>query len=165
MTDYNSDNATNGNYIKDTEGYMNKFVGSWKYTSGNEEFTVKIIKAEHIDYDTYFIDKLYGGYKYVKDGIVKVDNLNFQYTDYSSPQNFADFLGSGLYNNYNNVSLVGDDRIGMRRINIDLEVIPNTNPVQMKWKMENRENWVINNQGFRQGTGPGLPNNIILVKQ
>jgi hypothetical protein len=115
--------------------------------------------------DTYFIDKLYGGYKYVKDGIVKVDNLNFQYTDYSSPQNFADFLGSGLYNNYNNVSLVGDDRIGMRRINIDLEVIPNTNPVQMKWKMENRENWVINNQGFRQGTGPGLPNNIILVKQ
>ncbi len=167
MTDYNGNDLTNGNYIKDTQGYLNKFTGTWKYTSGNEEFIIKIIKAEHINYNYFFSDDLFGGYKYIKDGIVKFDNLNFQYIDHTNTnsQHFADFLGSGLYNNYNSVAMNGFDAVGSRRIYIDLEVIPNTNPVQMKWKMENRENWVINNQGFRQGTGPGLPNNIILVKQ
>ncbi|GAA4162594.1 hypothetical protein GCM10022217_30290 [Chryseobacterium ginsenosidimutans] len=165
MTHNNSRDAQDGNYIKDTEGYLDKFLGTWKYTNSTEEFIIKIVKGEQIAGDGYYIDRLFGGYKYMKDGIVKVNNLNFQYTDYSSPQNFADFSGSGLSTNYMIIGLPGYDRVGYRRVRITLEVIPNTNPIQMKWKMENRENIVINNEGFKQGTGPGLPNNIILIKQ
>lgn len=166
MTGYNSDYAKNGNYIKDSNGHLDKFTGTWKYVNGSEVLIVKIEKGEHIDFDEYFIDELFGGYKYTKDGSLKYNNLNFQYLNYDSPQNFANFRGNSLFNNYDSVGLVGYEPVGQRRVYIDLEVIPNTDPVQMKWKMYNRENWVINGEGFKQGMGGvGIPKEMILIKQ
>ncbi|HCR77546.1 MAG TPA: hypothetical protein DIW37_14305 [Chryseobacterium sp.] len=162
----NSKYAKDGNYIKDTQGYLDKFAGTWKYLSGSEEMIVKIEKAEHIEFNEYYIDSIFGGYKYTKDGSVKYDNLNFQYLDYDNPQNFADFRGSNLSNNYFSIGLNGYEPVGQRRVNIKLEILPNTDPVQMKWSMRNRENWVINGEGFKQGMGgTGIPKEMILIKQ
>jgi len=155
-----------GNYIKDTQGYFEKFLGIWKYSSNSEELILKIVKGEKIEHNSYFIDELFGGFKYTSNNIVKVDNLNFQFTDYSNYQNFSNIQGNRFYNNYESVHLVGYEPVGQRRVYIDLEIIPNTDPVQMKWKMYNRENWVINGEGFKQGMGGvGIPKEMILIKQ
>lgn len=164
---------SNGAYIKDTQGYLDKFVGTWKYTSGNEEFTLKILKAEYVKYDFYWKDKLYGGYKYVKDGIVKVDNLNFTYftdttnlpTNINAYANNADMQGNGLSNTYQSVSLVGSDKVGGRVVDFELEILPNTNEGQIKMKILPKEYHRFFDFDPVQGTGSGLPTNIILIKQ
>lgn len=161
----NFNNLENGNYLKDVNGYLDKFTGTWKYVNGTEEFIVKIEKAEHVEYSMFYSDRLCGGYKYIKNGIVKADRLNIQCNDRTNPQNFGYFGGSSLSNDYQRVGLPGSDVVGKREVRIKLEVIPNTDPVQMRWKMENRENFVINNKGFKQGTEPGIPKDIILIKQ
>lgn len=165
LTYDNFNNSENGNYLKDTNGHLDKFIGTWKYTDGNEELTLNIIKSEHIEYTMYSVDELCGGYKYVKNGIVKANRLDVQYKNLSDPLNLGYFSGGNLSPNYQKVILAGSDIVGKREIYIDLEIIANTNPVHMRWKMQNRENFVINNKGFKQGTGTGIPNDIILIKQ
>jgi len=165
MTNDNGKYAKDGNYIKDSEGYFDKFTGTWKYINGNEEFIISISKAEHLEYSNYFADRLCGGYRYVKDGVVKANRLDVQCANTNNPQSLGLILGGSLFSDYQKVSLLGSDVVGKREVRITLEVIPNTYPVQMRWKMENRENFVINNKGFKQGTEPGIPKDVILIKQ
>jgi hypothetical protein len=133
-------------------------------------YTLKIIKVDKVESLGIYSDELYGGYKYVKDGIVKADNLNFTTTlpalhDYSAYEHYADMQGSSLYNDYHSISLVGSDTVGKRRVKFYLEILPNTNETQMRIKQSNRENLRISDNDFKQGLEPGLPNNVILIKQ
>jgi len=165
MSHNNSDNAQDGNYIKDINGHLDKFIGIWKYVNGTEEFIVKIEKVEHVEYSIFYADRLCGDYKYVKDGVIKADRLNTQCTDTNNPQTLGLIFGGSLSKDYQSIGLPGSDIVGKREVYMDLEIIPNTDPVQMRWKMENRENFVINNKGFKQGTEPGIPKDVILIKQ
>jgi len=64
-------------YVKDVNNEFNKFVGTWKYIDGNTELTFKLKKELHYQADTdyNFVDLLVGEYKYVENGVEKVNTL------------------------------------------------------------------------------------------
>ncbi len=64
-------------YEKDTTDEMTKFVGTWKYTSGNTEITFKLKKEEEyqISPDRNYQDLLVGEYKYIENGVEIVNTL------------------------------------------------------------------------------------------
>jgi hypothetical protein len=71
----------NGDYIKDTNNLMEKYIGIWKYEGNGMTYVLNIRKAtqflsttENGKYD--FMDKLFVTYKFIKDGVTLVDNLN-----------------------------------------------------------------------------------------
>lgn len=64
-------------YEKDINNEFGKYVGTWKYIEGNTELTFKLKKE--IQYQIYedrsFQDLLVGEYKYVENGVEKVNTL------------------------------------------------------------------------------------------
>lgn len=164
LTNYAADVLHSGNYIQDTTGVLNKFVGTWKYTNGNDEFTLKIIKKEHdnfFDTDDYYKDRLYAGYKYIKNGSIVADRLNFTFNNIHDP-NFPIMQGSKLFNNYNSITMFGRDIIVNKPVYIELKVI---NPTTMEWKMTPRENINFNGTSPTPGAGWGVPTTVTLTKQ
>ena len=60
-----------GTYFKDMDNDLDKFVGTWKWQNGNDEFIVVLEKKEHIlDVDgEYYNDLLIGEYSYIENGV------------------------------------------------------------------------------------------------
>ena len=78
----------NGNYIKDTGGLLNPFVGIWVWENATNtaKMTIKYVKKEMHDGNgllNYKEDILVGGYKYEENGVIITDKLIFStnYTD------------------------------------------------------------------------------------
>ena len=74
-------NELNGDYIKDINNLLNPYIGTWKYEDNGMVFILKIQKVEQFisitNIGTYnFSDELCVTYKFVKNGITLVDNLN-----------------------------------------------------------------------------------------
>lgn len=164
LTNYSTDVLHSGNYIQDTTGVLNKFVGTWKYTNGNDEFTVKIIKKENDNFfglNDYYEDVLYGGYKYVKNGNVIIDRINFTFNGYTDP-NCPLMQGSNFFGNYDTITLFGSDFVVHKPVYIDLKII---NPTIMEWNMTPRENINFNGSSPTSGAGWGIPTTITLTKQ
>ena len=65
-----------GAYYKDATNELNKFEGRWLYTNGNTSFELILQKRIMQKRGKYYCDLLVGGYKYVENGVVKVDWLN-----------------------------------------------------------------------------------------
>ncbi|BAO75848.1 hypothetical protein WPG_1618 [Winogradskyella sp. PG-2] len=65
-------------YEKDVNNEFDKFVGEWKYLSGNTEINFKLKKEEHyrISNETNYEDLLVGEYQYIKNGIEKINTLS-----------------------------------------------------------------------------------------
>lgn len=86
----------NGNYIKDTSGLYNPFVGTWQWTNGTNTLIFKFEKKANYNplNDADFSDDvLLGGYKYIENGVTITDCLTFTTNNiYSSTH--AKILGS-----------------------------------------------------------------------
>ena len=71
-------------YYKDTDNFLDNFVGTWKYQNGNEEFTLILKKKLFYDYKGSYSDILYGEYKYVNSSgstlINTLDKIDYPYT-------------------------------------------------------------------------------------
>ena len=168
-TDTTSD-LKSGNYIKDTNGVLDNFAGTWKYISGNDEFIVKIDKVLHYNssgFTPYYKDVLFGGYKFTKNGATIVNKLNFTY-NINDFQNCAIMFGGKTPNEETyKVSLVGSDYVNNKTVHIYLEYLPTTN--QLKWRLSAIEQVNIgttsNPAVSTSLPGFGIPNNIILTKQ
>lgn len=52
-------------YLKDTENFLDNFIGTWKYQNGNEQFTIILKKELMHNYKGLYSDILYGEYKYI----------------------------------------------------------------------------------------------------
>ena len=82
---YNYNNGST--YIEDVNNIMNPYVGTWKYTQGNKEFILTLIKQVKYHYnqgnDNYYEDRLIGYYVYKESGVIIAstlnDNLNSDY--------------------------------------------------------------------------------------
>ena len=76
-------NPTENVYFKDTDNFLDNFVGTWKYQNGNEEFTMIIKKKLFYDYKAYHKDILYGEYKYINPSgstlINTLDKIDYPY--------------------------------------------------------------------------------------
>ena len=63
-------------YIKDTENFLDNFVGTWQYQNGTEQFTINFAKIIHYNYGSWYEDILIGEYKYVNpNGVTLVNTL------------------------------------------------------------------------------------------
>ena len=66
-----------GVYYKDLNNILNPFVGTWKYTNGNNVFEIVLQKKLMSSQNGYFYkDMLIGSYRYVENGIEKVNVIN-----------------------------------------------------------------------------------------
>ena len=62
-----------GTYYQDN--IINNYVGTWKWTSGTDEFTITLVKKKKNN-DEFSVDILSGGYRYVKNGLEVVNTLS-----------------------------------------------------------------------------------------
>lgn len=67
-----------GTYFKDMDNDLDKFVGTWKWQNGNDEFIVVLEKIEYvIDPDgEFYNDMLSGEYKYIENGSELFNSLS-----------------------------------------------------------------------------------------
>ena len=68
-----------GAYYKDTYNDLDRYVGTWKYTNGSTSLTITLQKRtmQHYedDYNNYYEDILIGEYKYIENGVEKINTL------------------------------------------------------------------------------------------
>jgi hypothetical protein len=77
-----------GAHIKDTNNFLDNFIGTWKFTQGNKSFTIILNKTLDADYGNVFVDILFGEYKYVDaSGTTLVNTLPLMNANYSSKLN------------------------------------------------------------------------------
>jgi hypothetical protein len=80
-----------GAYYKDVDNLFSKFEGSWKYTNGNESFTITLQKktSYYEPEDQNYIDIIIGEYKYIdNNGVTTVNTLpNLTISDLTPYQN------------------------------------------------------------------------------
>lgn len=73
--------AIEGAYYKDTHNDLNNYEGTWKYTNGTTSLTITLQKKEmqvtsNASYTkSYYEDILVGGYKYVENGVEKINTI------------------------------------------------------------------------------------------
>ena len=75
FTDYykNYQSRVDGVYVKDLEGFFPPYIGTWKWESGNDSFTITISKVA-MEYwgdasTKRYEDVLYGDIRYTKNGV------------------------------------------------------------------------------------------------
>lgn len=67
--------TVDGAYFKDLNNELNKFVGTWIFSDGTNQFTLELKKVEMVFDGTDYIDKLVGEYKFVSNGVELVNTL------------------------------------------------------------------------------------------
>jgi hypothetical protein len=74
----NGYNLKEGDYIKDIQNQLDPYVGIWKYEGNGMILTLKLQKVPMFYNGTgeYYTDEILLTYKFIKDGITLVDNLN-----------------------------------------------------------------------------------------
>ena len=94
----------NGAYYKDINNFRGQFVGTWIYTQGNTTLTIMIRKRDNLHFLTEFSDYnediLIGEYKYVENGIEKINTLDNINNNYGS-----DFKSNWQHNLFGNMYL------------------------------------------------------------
>lgn len=84
MFDYR--HGENGIYFKDTQNYLNQYVGTWLYTNGATSLKITFQKKHFTMQNalgTYYSDALVGEYEYIVNGITifnTLSNLNINHT-------------------------------------------------------------------------------------
>ncbi len=79
---YDEAKEVEGAYYKDIYDDLNNFVGTWEYTNGTTSLTITLLKKEmqHRTYTyksfSYYQDVLIGGYKYMENGVEKINTLS-----------------------------------------------------------------------------------------
>lgn len=72
----------NGEYYKDIQNDLDQFEGTWQYSNGNDLLVIKLKKLEMQHFhandlnENYYTDILVGEYKYVTNGVEKVNTLD-----------------------------------------------------------------------------------------
>lgn len=84
-----SNYGAEGFYFKDINNDFNSFEGTWEYTSGNTSLTISFRKRINVhqqsEISNYHLDALVGEYKYIENGIEKVNTLSNLINNHSDP--------------------------------------------------------------------------------
>jgi hypothetical protein len=166
------DDYGNNNYIKDTTGVLNAFVGTWQWTDGNNTFTLKFVKKTQWNpqnFNNYKKDIILGSYQNIQNGIVTYDNLNFS-TDDSQllNENYATALAS--YDSPTILSIDMGDQEKHKQLSgyFYLQYIPNLimegQTLTAKLEVHPRENWSPSLNAQPALSGYSFPYTMILTK-
>ena len=88
------DHKSGNTYLKDTTNEIDKYTGTWKWTSGNREFTLTLIKQVKYHYNqrnnNYYEDRLMGYYQYRENGVLIADTSSDDLSqDYGAKVHFG----------------------------------------------------------------------------
>lgn len=147
-----------GDYI--TNSNIDKFVGTWKWSTGNEEVTIQLKKVKFLNNSpAYFDDVLFGSHTYIKNGVI-VESSMSDFPLLGPAKKGSIYLWNIPEEGANKV--VGNlwDISKSKDVKLTLEFLPGTTPT-LQWKLNTYDGLVI------QPTPEGLtlPRNILLVKQ
>ena len=88
ITDWcnNQTSETDGSlYLKDINNLYAPYIGTWKWTQGNREFTFALIKQTKYHYNkrvnNYFKDRIVGYYVYKENGVELINTINDDLTE------------------------------------------------------------------------------------
>ncbi len=166
MATYGTNDFNNsGEYLKDFDNNLDKFIGAWKWEEGNSSFIIEFEKREMVSYQPYFnyyADIIIGKYKYVENGIEIVNNLN-QSFDYIFYPIKTSFNQSNLNNLYISFIDYTKDKSGKGHIELDTT----TNPPQFLWSVGGNSKVLIDGETSIEGWSLpiGSYNQKILIKQ
>lgn len=163
-----------GSYIKDVNGKLDKFAGTWIWTNGNEEVTFKLQKVVHqyfFESGTYE-DYMIGDYKYTKNNgsLVVVNSMappsQLIFVDHLLPE-FHPMYASCPENETTIDFLFKDIILGKDFCEAVFEFVPGST-TQMKLTQSREGMGIMINEGdpipvINQGFT--IPNDIILTKQ
>jgi len=158
----NSSNFTEGIYLKDTQGLLTPYIGTWKWQSGNSSLTIVIEKLT-MDYagttTKQYRDKLVGRIKFIENGVEKMNTLTSVKPNLRQKTSIP--LNDVLYFSYKDPII--SSKFGGE---IKMELIDNN--LQLKFKLTNTEGPRFTQSG-EQPENPNfsMPRNVdfILVKQ
>ena len=104
LYDSNAELGKNGIYYKDTQGYLNQYVGTWLYTNSMTSLKITFQKeyfAQQNAFGTYYSDVLVGKYEYIVNGVTVFSTLNNLNILNTSPYTYNIF-DLNRYPNYEN---------------------------------------------------------------
>ena len=64
-----------GAYYQDLLNELNRFEGRWLYTDGNTSLELVLEKVEEFENGSYREDIIFGGYRYVENGVEKINTI------------------------------------------------------------------------------------------
>jgi len=79
LYDSKAELGKNGAYYKDTQGYLNQYVGTWLYTNSTTNLKITFQKeyfAQQNAFGTYYSDVLVGEYEYKVNRVTVFSTLN-----------------------------------------------------------------------------------------
>lgn len=163
-----NDGQRDNKYFKDINNINGSFIGTWKWTNGNQTFKVTIFKEEMVqntNYTNCFEDKISGHWEMIEN-----EGLSNQVTIYKSNSLVGNAAGDvwppmissgGTCDGVIFKSLLVDNCINptfWKNGSLEFTKIPGTNTAQ--WK-------VYEFRGMKQENAPDfrIPTNIIMTKQ
>lgn len=105
----NQTDETNGSlYLKDINNLYLPFVGTWKWTQGNKEFTLTLIKQTSyhntLGNSDYYEDRIVGYYVYKENGVEIINTSNDNLNDYLPKVEYSLDCGSNVGGNIKDVA-------------------------------------------------------------
>ena len=137
---------------------LNKFVGTWQWTSGADTLVIKLYKQEIYMKPpaNFFFEEIVGWHKYVKNGIIQETFL--QYAGLPFDIGHATILGGPKSENelYGSFQDITNNKL------CDLYLIMiNNNQTELKWQLRNSMG--IKPQGYQWSFS--LPIDLTLIRQ
>lgn len=111
---------TAGAYFKDTFNDFDNFTGTWEYQSGNTQLIIILKKRInfHNVFSNLYEDIIYGEYKYIENGVEKINTLTALSNPFPDPYNH-NIVGNGL-NTPDKFPLCPTCPAGQKRLHLSL---------------------------------------------
>ncbi|HLF51033.1 DUF6705 family protein [Flavobacterium sp.] len=165
-----STDLKNNNYIKDIDGILDPFVGTWEWNDGNNTFfRIKFIKVLHYkahNLENVYKDELMGGYQYVLNGVEIVNTLNFTTTfnDLATALTFAPLLTVLDRPANKNLHITASDKIKGKLCGANFTIQDlSSNPLKAQWRLHNIETYRSSNLP-KKPIDFSIPTDLILTK-
>jgi len=150
-----------GTYYQDN--VINNYVGTWKWSSGADEFTIVLVKKKSI-LSKYSVDVLSGGYRYVKNGVEQVNTLNDVNIDINAPDGPVASLESNVREG-NVIAFLFEDAGNGNSGYVRAVITPMGNTYSMTWDLH-FDGMVFMLPGDPvPPEGYSVPENAVLIKQ
>jgi hypothetical protein len=120
-----------------TNGLLDKFVGTWMWTSGTDTMTV-VLQKQKIHYPSpfdYDIDQIVGWHRYVKAGVLMESSLQYVGTPFSNGHSTL----LGWTENKSRLRLTFDDLSKQKHSNELYFTMLNGSTTQANWSIRNSE--------------------------
>ena len=162
----------NNNYIKDMDNDLDKFVGTWKWTSPtnpNTYFEInffKVLRWNANNINNYFKDKIFGNYKYVENGVIITNTLTWNtYNDLYS-NTFPVIMSNAEKPLFKQLLINMQDIAKNKTCKANFDIIDlNATPLTATWKLISTDQIRIGVNLPHVQQGFSIPTDIVLIKQ